>query len=167
MIPIIFANYFLGLSFFTYPSIVICYYAVLSFNERYKSKQLFVLALVFAIIYGLIVLPAIYRSLQTKLAYFYIFPVLMFLLRSVLSYCYWVIDHTAVIFLQLPLFVTGLEYGTILTRDISTIEFWYLMVFFSLQIINDRTQFFLRIMVNIGEYCSRTGKQASKELKLK
>lgn len=41
------------------------------------------------------------------------------------------------------------------------------MVFFSLQIINDRTQFFLRIMVNIGEYCSRTGKQAGKELKLK
>lgn len=107
-VPIIFANYFLGLSFFTYPSIVICYYAVLSFNERFKSKQLFVLALVFAIIYGLIVLPAIYRSLQTKLAYFYIFPVLMFLLRSVLSYCYWVIDHSAVIFLQLPLFVTGL-----------------------------------------------------------
>lgn len=41
------------------------------------------------------------------------------------------------------------------------------MVFFSLQIINDRTQFFLRIMVNIGEYCSRSSKQAGKELKLK
>lgn len=157
-LPVIFANYFLGLSFFTYPSIVICYYAVLSFNERFKSKQLFVLALVFAVIFGLIALPAIYRSLQTKLAYFYVFPVLMFLLRSVLGYCYWVIGHTAVIFLQLPLFVTGLEYGTILTRDLATIEFWYLMVCFSLQIINERTQFFLRIMVNIADYCS-SGRQ--------
>jgi hypothetical protein len=95
------------------------------------------------------VLPAIYNSLQAKVAYFYIFPILMFLLRNALGYCYWVIDRTAVIFLQLPLFITGLEYGTILTRDMSTIEFWYLMVFFSLQIINDRTQFFLRILVNI------------------
>ena len=165
-VPITFANYFLGLSFFTYPSIVICYYAVLSFNERFKAKQLFVMALVFAIIYGVIVLPAIYRSLQTKVAYFYVFPVLMFLLRSVLSYCYWVIGHTAVIFLQLPLFLAGLEYGTILTRDISTIEFWFMMVFFSLQIINDRTQFSLRIMVNIAEYCARSRKDG-KQLKLK
>jgi hypothetical protein len=120
-IPIIIGNYFLNLGFFTYPSIVICYYAVLSFNERYKAKQLFVFTLIFTIIYGLVILPAIYRSIQTKIAYFYIFPILMFLIRNTLSYCYWKIDHTAIIFLQLPLFITGLEYGTILTRDISTI----------------------------------------------
>jgi hypothetical protein len=108
------------------------------------------------------VLPAIYRSLQTKIAYFYIFPILMFIIRNILSYCYWTIDHTASIFLQLPLFITGLEYGTILTRDISTIEFWYMMVFFSLQIINDRTQFFLRIMINIAKYYSRSRKDERK-----
>lgn len=79
----------------------------------------------------------------------------MFMIRMGLSCCYWAIGHTASIFLQLPLFITGLEYGTILTRDTSTIEFWYLMVFFSLQIINDRTQFFLRILVKIANFCSK------------
>jgi hypothetical protein len=32
----------------------------------------------------------------------------MLLIRTVVSYCYWVIDRTAIIFLQLPLFLTGL-----------------------------------------------------------
>jgi hypothetical protein len=62
-IPIIIANFFLNLSFFTYPAIVICYYSVMSFNEKHKSKQVFILVLVLTIIYGLIVLPAIYKSL--------------------------------------------------------------------------------------------------------
>lgn len=82
----------------------------------------------------------------------------MFLLRNIVAYSYWAINHTAVIFLQLPLLLTGIEYGTILTRDLQSIEFWYLMVFFSLQIINDRTQFFLRISTNIIEYCSKVRK---------
>jgi hypothetical protein len=30
---------------------------------------------------------------------------------------------------------------------------------FSLQIINDRTQFTLRILVNISEYCSRANRK--------
>ena len=38
----------------------------------------------------------------------------MLLLRTVLSCAYQFIDHTAIIFLQLPLFLTGLEYGAIL-----------------------------------------------------
>ena len=115
-IPIIIANYLLNLSFFTYPAIVICYYSVMSFNEKHKSKQVFILVLVLTIIYGLIVLPAIHKSLEIKVAFFYMFPLLMFLIRLVLNYSYWMIGHSAVIFLQLPLFLTGLEYGVILTR---------------------------------------------------
>lgn len=120
-IPIIIANYFLNLSFFTYPAIVICYYSVMSFNEKHKSKQVFILVLVFTIVYGLIILPAIYKSLEIKIAFFYIFPLLIFFIRLMLNYSYWMIGHSAVIFLQLPLFITGLEYGVILTRDITSI----------------------------------------------
>jgi hypothetical protein len=79
----------------------------------------------------------------------------MLLLRTVLSYSYWMIDHTAIIFLQLPLFLTGLYYGAILSFDLQTIEFWYLLVTFSLQIINDRTQFLLNILVSILNNCSK------------
>jgi len=137
-IPMIFANYFLGLSYFTYPSIAICYFAVLSFNEKHKKKQIFVIIAIFTIIFGFVILPAIYKALpsSSKGAYVYIFPLLMLVIRTVISYGYWVIEHSATVFLQLPLFVTGLEYGMILSQNIDTIEFWYLMVFFTLQIMN-------------------------------
>lgn len=110
----------------------------------------------FTVIYGFIILRAIARGLfdQGKLStYTYIFPLLMLIIRAVISYSYWVIDRTAIIFLQLPLFVTGLEYGAILSFSTSTIEFWYLLVTFSLQIINDRTQFLLSILVSVTESC--------------
>lgn len=117
-IGIVIGNYFLNLSLFTYPSIIICYYSVMVFNENYKKKQLFVLVLIFTLVFGFIVMPAIAKSLNSQgkfSIYPYIFPVLMLLLRTVVSCCYWFIDHTAIIFLQLPLFLTGLEYGAILS----------------------------------------------------
>ena len=155
-IGIVFGDHFLGLSVFTYPSIIVCYYSVLAFNEKYKKKQLFVFVLVFTLVFAFIAMRAIANSLfnQGKIStYAFIFPLLMLILRTVLNYCYWSIAKTAVIFLQLPLFLTGLEYGAILSFDLSTIEFWYLLVAFSLQIINDRTQFFLNILISIKEYC--------------
>ncbi len=155
---IVIGNYFLNLSFFTYPSIVICYYAVMVFNQDHKKKQLFVFVLVFTMVFGFILLPVISNSLYDqgkKDTYIWIFPILMLILRSVLSYCYWVIDHTALIFLQLPLFLTGLYYGAILSFDIQTIQFWYLLVTFSLQIVNDRTHFLLNVLVSILSNCSK------------
>ena len=151
-IGIVFGNYFLNLGYFTYPSIAICYYSVMTFTEKHKKKQLFVIICIFTIIFGIIVLPAIATSLlnQGKLSiYPYIFPVLMIFLRTTVSYVFWIIDYTTIIFLQLPLFLTGLEYGTILSFDLSTIEFWYLLVAFSLQIINDRTQFLLQLLISL------------------
>ena len=109
-------------------------------------------------VFGFILLPVISNSLYgqgKKDTYIWIFPILMLVLRSVLSYCYWVIDHTALIFLQLPLFLTGLYYGAILSFDIQTIEFWYLLVTFSLQIVNDRTHFLLNVLVSILSNCSK------------
>jgi len=123
-IGIVFGNHFLGLGVLTYPSIIICYYSVMVFNESYKKKQLFVIILIFTMIYGFIILKAIASSLfnQGKISTFaFIFPILILILRITLSYSYWVIEKTAVIFLQLPLFLTGLEYGVILSFDLSTI----------------------------------------------
>jgi hypothetical protein len=123
-VVIVFGNHFLGLGVFTYPSIVICYYSVLVFNENYKKKQLFVIILIFTMVYGFIILRAIATSLfnQGKISTFaFIFPILMLIIRVTMSYSYWVIEKTAVIFLQLPLFLTGLEYGAILSYDLSTI----------------------------------------------
>ena len=118
---IIIANNFSGTSILTYPSIFICYLAVVSFNEANKSKILFVFVLAFTLIYGLIVLPAIYNSLadDRKMAFYYVFPLLIFILRTINGICYWFINKTAVLFIQLPLFITGLQYGIILTLDAS------------------------------------------------
>ena len=40
-----------------------------------------------------------------------------------------------------------------MTIAVGEIEFWYLIVFFTLQIMNDRTHFFLNVMVNLVKFC--------------
>lgn len=70
--------------------------------------------------------------------------------RTTLAYFYWLIDHTELIYLQLPLLLTGLDYGAVLSFGLDTIEFWYLLVAFSLQIVNDRTQFLLGLLTSVS-----------------
>ena len=41
------------------------------------------------------------------------------------------------------------------------------MVFFTIQIMNDRTQFLLRVMISITEYCTRNDKDRAEEDKNK
>jgi hypothetical protein len=56
-------------------------------------------------------MPAIFDSLNNQgksIIYAYIFPIIMLILRTTVSCAYLFIDHTATIFLQLPLFLTGL-----------------------------------------------------------
>lgn len=110
-IAIVFGDHFLNISVFTYPSIIICYYSVLAFNEKYKKKQLFVFVLIFTMVFAFAVMKAIANSLFNQgniTAYVFVFPIFMLILRTTLSCCYWAIEKTAVIFLQLPLFLTGL-----------------------------------------------------------
>ena len=49
---------------------------------------------------------------------------------------YVLIGFSEYIYLQIPFFMMGLDYGVILTLNTTSIEYWYLMVFFTLQIIN-------------------------------
>lgn len=149
---VVLGNHFLGLSVFTYPSIAIAYYSLLVFNERHKRKQLFVLAAFLLIIFSFLLLPAISNGLksQGKLStYAFIFPLLMLIARTSLAYFYWLVDRSTLVFLQLPLLLTGLDYGAVLSFGLDTIEFWYLLVAFSLQIVNDRTQFLLGLLTSL------------------
>jgi hypothetical protein len=77
----------------------------------------------------------------------------MFLLRNLVQVGYWVVGFTSTLYLQVPLFLIGLEYGTILTIAVGEIEFWYLIVFFTLQVMNDRTHFILKALVNMIQFC--------------
>lgn len=82
------------------------------------------MVLTFTIVYGFIILKAIATSLfnQGKMStYTYLFPVMMLIIRIIVNYSFWVIDRTATVFLQLPLFLTGLEYGAILSFDMAQI----------------------------------------------
>lgn len=121
---VVIGNHFLGLSAFSYPSIAITYYSLLVFNEKHKKKQLFVLGALLLILFSFLLLPAVSDGLrnQGKLTtYAYIFPLLMLVARTTLAYFYWMIDHTALIYLQLPLLLTGLDYGAVLSFGLDTI----------------------------------------------
>lgn len=118
--------------------------------------MLFILVIVVEVLVGLFLLPAMYQLLAASNQpdiYFYLFPLIMFLLRNLVQLLYWILGFTETLFLQIPLFITGLEYGTVLITSVGDIEFWYLIVFFTLQIINDRTHFFLKVMVNLVKFC--------------
>lgn len=104
--------------------------------------------------FGFLLLPAIYSGLKSvDNVYYYVFPLFMFLLRNSVQLMYWIIGYSTGWFLQIPLFLIGLEYGTILSVSLGEIEFWYLIVAFSLQIMNDRTHFFLNVMTNLVKFC--------------
>lgn len=117
---------------------------------------IFVLALVFA--FGFALIPGIYDSFadDNKFSFYYVFPILMFLLRTIISSFYVVIGFSEYIYLQVPLFLMGLDYGVILTVNTSSIEYWYLMVLFTLQVINERTQFTLKFLVSAVNSCNKS-----------
>lgn len=77
----------------------------------------------------------------------------MFILRTLVQFGYWLVGYTETLFLQITLFLIGLEYGTVLAVPVGEIEFWYLIVFFTLQIINDRTHFILKVLIKIATFC--------------
>ena len=129
----------------------------MTFNEKYKVKILFILVIVVEVLVGLFMLPAVFRMLEFKQEiYFYLFPVIVFVLRNFVQLVYWILGYSEALFLQIPLFLIGLEYGTVMTRKVGEIEFWYLIVMFTLQIMNDRTHFFLKVMVNLVKFCYPT-----------
>lgn len=77
----------------------------------------------------------------------------MFILRNLVQVGYWLVGYSESLYLQITLFLIGLEYGTVLSISVGEIEFWYLIVFFTLQIINDRTNFMLNVFVNMFTFC--------------
>lgn len=104
--------------------------------------------------FGVLVLPNLYQIFRSSnQIYYYVYPLFMFLLRNIIQYGYWLIGYSESLYLQITLFLIGLEYGTVLTIQVGEIEFWYLIVFFTLQIINDRSHFILKVFINMTTYC--------------
>lgn len=78
--------------------------------------MIFVVVLIVQILFGLFVFPGFYKILGIKQeVYFYIFPLLAFILRNLVQLGYWIVGFTSTLYLQIPLFLIGLEYGTILS----------------------------------------------------
>lgn len=157
---VIIANFYLQIQVLTLPIIMIFYFSVLIFNEHNKIKLLFIPVIVITMVWGFIVIPSLYAQfvrLQKPSEFYYVFPLFMYMIRVFLYMVYRQIQYTEYIFLQLPFFLTGLEFGIMLTLDVHQIQFWYLMVFFTLLIINDRTQFTINILVNLWKALSAIG----------
>lgn len=155
---IIIGNFFLGVQVLTFPAILVCYFAVLIFNEHHKHKLLFIVVVVGVLVWGFVVVPALFlqfSNIGNRQGFYYVFPLFIFIIRTFLWVAYRWIKYSEYVFLQLPFFILGLEYGVMLTLSVSSIEFWYLMVFFTLLITNDRTQFTLELVVSMWRSCDR------------
>lgn len=76
-------------------------------------------------VFGFLVLPKLYTQFQiigkSDKIYYYVFPLFMFILRNIVQYVYYVIGYSTMLFLQIPLFLIGLEYGTILSLNVDDI----------------------------------------------
>ena len=90
-LPIIIANYFMSIQILTYPSILICYFTVLIFNEHHKQKILYIPILILTIIWGFIIIPSVYSSLlkfNNPKTFYYVFPIFMWMIRTTLYATY-------------------------------------------------------------------------------
>jgi hypothetical protein len=45
----------------------------------------------------------------------------MFLLRNIVQLLYWIVGYSETLFLQIPLFIIGLEYGTVMSIAVGDI----------------------------------------------
>ena len=73
--------------------------------------------------WGFGLFPGLYAVFDTnaKEAFYYLFPLFMLLVRIIVYIFFFMIKYSELIFLQLPFFMTGLEYGVILTLKMSQI----------------------------------------------
>ncbi len=83
---------------------------------------MFILVIVVEILVGLFMLPEVWRLANSKPEiYFYLFPLTVFVLRNFVQLVYWILGYSESLFLQIPLFLIGLEYGTVMTRKVGEI----------------------------------------------
>jgi hypothetical protein len=107
-IAITICNNYMGMNSLTYFQILACYISVLSFNEKHKIKILFIVVLGIILLTGFLILPKLYLGVNNQVLYYYIFPIFMFVLRSITQILYWITGYSANLYLQIPLFITGI-----------------------------------------------------------
>ena len=148
MVFMIISNYFLNVIILSYPEMAICYISLYFFKEKKKKNILWIL--VFGLYIGFsFIFGAFYNALDTesKYVFFYVFPIIMLLLKLIVGMIFWIIDEGNNFFCILPLFEQGLFIGILLSNNsIHSIEYWYLLVVYTLLIFNDRSQLLLRFL---------------------
>ena len=116
-ICILIVNYYLNVRILSYSSAVICYTSVYFFKEKHKKNILWVG--VFAVYVGCsFMIGAIYNAFKTsdKYIFYYIFPIVMLLMKVIVGLLFWIIDKSNLFCMQLSLFEAGLFVGIILTN---------------------------------------------------
>ena len=74
-------------------------------------------------LFGFVILPNIVFKvpIQDKYILYYIFPWLLVIVKQISAFLNHIIVDSNIFLLQIPLFLTGLSYGMLLTLDIATI----------------------------------------------
>lgn len=151
-IPMAIANYNLDVFILTYPEIVICYLSHFLFSNSNKKQLLWILPTTLFAAFGFLILPGIGVELAgPKMALYYMFPWLCLLIRTVCSLLNHTLDKGSLFLLQISFYLYGLWMGMILTLDLSQIEFWYLIILFTLDIINTRFQILVTLIKQMGK----------------
>lgn len=104
-IVMIISNYFLSVEILSYPEGAICYVSLYFFKEKNKKNicSLIVLGLYIS---TAVIAVSIYSAFTSEDSYifYYIFPIIILLLKLFVGLIFWAIDQSNLFFIQFPLF---------------------------------------------------------------
>jgi hypothetical protein len=148
--PLLIGNVFLRMEFLSYPSILICYLGVAAFQKTQQVRNLLIIWMFVVIfLYGWYALPALYGSLQSSglgFVYIYAYPLLDLGVELLLDLTLLVIHVPQLLYYELYLFLLGLQFGTALAVQLTSVEFWYLCVIYAIRLVNARKQFLVGLL---------------------
>lgn len=144
-IPMTVANYNLGTWVLSYPQTVICYLSYYIFSDRNFKKLLWIVVSVLYMLFGFIVLPGIAGALgkEFRFVLYYLYPWMLILVRLLSGLLTGFIQASHLFLMPISMFLSGLSYGMLMTLSVSSIEFWYMLVLLTLDVVNSRYQFLL------------------------
>ena len=142
------ANFYLNISLLTYVEFLILYLACYIFLEYYRMTILWMLNILLVVSFGFFALPKIYDEFPTSSSYqfYFVFPFLIYIVKLVLALSHHSIKHYSEPLLQIPLFLRGLQFGVLLSTKTTTVEFWFMIIMITLQIVDERVQFVFKLL---------------------
>jgi len=144
------ANYNLGVWVLTYPEIIICYFSTYIFTKTTWRSLLWIISTVIYAIFGYVILRLIGGNFEKdshfNVVIYYVYPFLLVIIKVSSGLLNHINPYCSLFLLQISFFLVGISYGLILTLESNTIEFWYLLVMLTLDIVNTRYQFCIRFI---------------------